>query len=120
MHVFPNHCEGRFSGWKSRFFKVSGVSGGNNPQPPPPGLRVAGRTARGRACELLDCSGDALPRAELERLLAELIAANAFGFRARGAADAVPIGQPEYAHVQIGERLYRLIVERHSARLERF
>jgi len=118
--VFPNHHTQPPGGQKSRFFKVSAVSGGNNPQAPAPGSRVAGRTTRGRECELLDCSGDGLPRPELERLLAQLIAADAFGFRARGGAHAVPIGQPELAHVQIGERLYRLIVERHTARLERF
>ena len=35
------------------------------------GLRVEGRTARGRICELVDKSGDAIPAPELERLLAE-------------------------------------------------
>jgi len=83
-------------------------------------LRVEGRTARGRICELVDKSGDAIPASELERLLADLIAKGAFGFRAKGTADAVTLGEPEFAHVQIGERLYRLIVERYSARLERF
>jgi len=87
---------------------------------PDMGLRVEGRTVRGRICELVDKSGDAIPAAELERLLAELIAGGAFGFRAKGAADAVALGEPEFAHVQIGERLYRLIVERYTARLERF
>jgi hypothetical protein len=87
---------------------------------PQPGLRVAGRTRRGRACELADDSGDGLPRPELERLLGELIAADAFEFRASGAADGVTIGAPQFAHVQIGGRLYRLIVERNVARLERF
>jgi hypothetical protein len=87
---------------------------------PRPGLRIAGRTRRGRACELADGSGDALPRPELERLLGELIAADAFEFRASGAADGVAIGAPHFAHVQIGGRLYRLIVERNVARLERF
>jgi hypothetical protein len=84
------------------------------------GARVEGRTARGRTCELVDNSGDAIPALELERLLAELIARGAFGFRAGGAADAIALGRPEFAHVQIGGRLYRLIVERYSARLERF
>ena len=87
---------------------------------PQPGLRIAGRTQRGRPCELADNSGDALPRAELERLLAELIAADAFEFRASGAAAGVAIGVPQFAHVQVGERLYRLVVERNVARLERF
>ncbi len=93
---------------------------GRNDVTPRPGLSVAGRTHRGRPCELADNSGDALPRAELERLLAELIAADAFEFRASGAAEAVAIGVPQFAHVQIGGRLYRLIVERNIARLERF
>ena len=84
------------------------------------GLRVESRTPRGRICELVDNSGDAIPAPELERMLGELIAGGSFGFRARGAADAVALGQPEFAHVQIGGRLYRLIVERYSARLERF
>jgi hypothetical protein len=84
------------------------------------GLRVEGRTDRGRTCELVDNSGDAISAPELERLLAELIAGGAFGFRASGAADAVALDKPEFAHVQIGERLYRLIVDRYSARLERF
>ncbi len=84
------------------------------------GLRVEGRTARGRVCELIDNSGDAIPAPELERLLGELIAGGAFGFRAKGAAAAVALGEPEFAHVQILGRLYRLIVERYSARLERF
>ena len=84
------------------------------------GLRVEGRTARGRTCELVDESGDSIPASELERLLAELIAGGAFGFRAKGAAQGIALGEPEFAHVQIGERLYRLIVERYSARLERF
>lgn len=84
------------------------------------GLRVESRTAGGRICELADESGDAIPAPELERLLADLIARGAFGFRARGTADAVALGQPEFAHVQIAGRLYRLIVERYKARLERF
>ena len=83
-------------------------------------LRVEGRTPRGRICELVDNSGDGIAAAELERLLGELIANGSFGFRARGAADSVALGKPEFAHVQIGGQLYRLIVERYSARLERF
>ena len=84
------------------------------------GLRVQGRTPRGRICELVDNSGDEIAVGELERLLGELITSGSFGFRARGAGDAVTLGQPEFAHVQIGGRLYRLIVDRYSARLERF
>ena len=84
------------------------------------GLRVEGRTQRGRSCVLIDRTGDALPRIELERLLGELIATDAFGFRAIGDAGGVPLGQARFAHVQIGTRLYRLIVEQANARLEPF
>ena len=84
--------------------------------------QVLGRTRRGQPCALLDNTGDALPRAELERLLAELIAAEAFGFRAKGDAGGttIPLNRPSFGHVQVGERLYRLIVERTRARLEKF
>ncbi len=83
---------------------------------------VLGRTRRGQPCALLDNTGDALPRAELERLLADLIAAEAFGFRASGDAGGttIPLDRPSFGHVQIGEGLYRLIVERSRARLEKF
>lgn len=84
------------------------------------GLRVEGRSARGRPCALHDRTGDEISHAELERLLAQLIEADVFGFRATGDAAGIPLAQARYAHVQIGERLYRLIVERESARLERF
>jgi hypothetical protein len=84
------------------------------------GLRVEGRTPRGRMCELFDNSGDSIPAEELERLLGELIVAGKFGFRASGAADSIALAPPEFAHVQIGGQLYRLIVERYTARLERF
>jgi hypothetical protein len=82
---------------------------------------VRGRTHRGQECALVNASGDALPREELERLLADLIAADAFGFRATGEpGGAIRIDRPAFGHVQVGERLYRLIVERYRARLEKF
>jgi hypothetical protein len=85
------------------------------------GLEVRGRTRRGRDCALVNASGDALPREELERLLADLIAADAFGFHATGdSGGAIRIDRPAFGHVQVGEHLYRLIVDRHRATLEKF
>lgn len=84
------------------------------------GLRVEARSDRGRICALIDYTGDAIPRGELERLLKELIAADAFGFQLTGDAAGIPLAQARFAHVQVGERLYRLIVERDRARLEPF
>lgn len=84
------------------------------------GLRVEGCSDRGRTCTLIDRTGDAVSRAELERLLEELIAADAFGFQLTGDAAGISLAQARFAHVQVGDRLYRLIVERDSARLEPF
>ena len=85
------------------------------------GWVVEGRTTRGRPCRLADGSGDMLPRVELERLLADLIANDAFGFRAVSAdGTAARLDRPDFAHIQIAGRLYRLIVARYSARIERF
>lgn len=82
---------------------------------------VEGRTPRGRPCRLADCSGDGLPREELEGLLADLIATDAFGFRAVSKDGvSVRLDRRDFAHVQIAGRLYRLIVERDLARIERF
>ena len=85
------------------------------------GIAVEGRTARGKVCRLIDGSGDGLAREELERLLAELVANDAFGFKAMSADGAAArLDRPEFAHVQIAGRLYRLIVERYVARIDRF
>ncbi len=88
----------------------------------PDAVRVEGATRRGRPCALVDNTGDALPRAELESLLADLVAADAFGFRAASAAggDTLDLDAPQAAHVQIAGRLYRLLVHRFEARLEPF
>lgn len=86
-----------------------------------PGLEVYGRTRRGKDCALADHSGEALSREALEQLLADLIAADAFGFRALGdAGSPIRLDRPGFGHVQIGERLYRLTIDRYRARLEKF
>jgi len=118
--VFPDLFE-HIRGLPWRFL----VNGSTRPQGAEgraeiPGLRVESRTRRGRPCALVDRTGDDLARTELERLLAELIATDAFGFQATGDAGGIPLGQARFAHVQIGDRLYRLIVEQANARLERF
>lgn len=93
-----------------------------NPAEPPSVtfITVYGRTRRGRRCSLADRTGEALPEAELGRLLADLIAADAFGFRAVGEGAGIALDRPRLGHVQIGERLYRVIVERYAARVEKF
>jgi len=85
-------------------------------------VRVAGATRRGRPCTLIDNTGERLPETELREILAALIDQDRFGFRAASPAggSALSIDQPETAHIQIGAKLYRLIVLRYEARIERF
>ena len=95
----------------------------DSPSPLREDARVyAARTHAGKACRLIDNSGDALPEAELREILQGLIDAKLFGFRALSASggDAISLDQRETAHVQIGERLYRLILYRYEARIEPF
>lgn len=116
MHVFPDLlAEGCSAGYRTRFAGRPQVSDARA------GDRVQGRTRRGRACELVDCTGESIPRDALEGLLADLVAADAFEFRALSKDSAtLRLDRPGFGHVQIGERLYRLIVERSCARLEPF
>lgn len=83
---------------------------------------VEGRTRGGKACRLVDNTGDALPEAELSDILQRLVEAKLFGFRSlsAGGGDAISLDQRETAHVQIGEKLYRLILYRYEARIEPF
>ena len=76
----------------------------------------------GKTCRLIDNSGDALPEGELQDVLQRLIEAKLFGFRSLSASggNAVNLECAECAHVQIGERLYRLILHRYEARIEPF
>ena len=79
-------------------------------------------TRRGKPCYLIDNTGDGLPQAELREVLQGLIEAEMFGFRtlSAGGGDTIPLDRRESAHVQIGGKLYRLIVYRYEARIEPF
>lgn len=85
-------------------------------------VRVAGTTRRGRPCTLIDNTGERLPELELRELLAALIAQDRFGFHAASPAggSTLLIDQPETAHIQVGAKLYRLILLRYEARIEPF
>lgn len=83
---------------------------------------VTGTTRRGKHCELIDNTGAHLPRAELEAILAGLVGNEVFGFHpvSAGGADSIRLERREGGHVQVGNKLYRLIVYRYQARLEPF
>ena len=84
--------------------------------------RIEGVTSRGKPCELIDNTGEGLPKAELQDILLRLIEQDAFGFKPLSAsgANTLDLEHGETAHIQIGERLYRLIVHRYQACLEKF
>lgn len=88
----------------------------------PDAVRLSGTTRRGKPCVLIDNTGDALPRDELQEILDSLIANDRFGFKTLSATggDAIRLERRESSHVQVGENLYRLILYRFEARLEPF
>ena len=88
----------------------------------PGATRLRGTTHRGKACELVDNSGDRLPRPELQGILDALVRAQRFGFAAASEAGGatLDLARREVAHIQVGGRLYRLIVYRFQARIEPF
>jgi hypothetical protein len=88
----------------------------------PDAARLAGTTRRGKPCELVDNTGRALPREELQALLDALIEADAFGFAlvSPKGGTTLDLERRESAHVQIAGELYRLLVYRYEARLEPF
>lgn len=83
---------------------------------------ITGATSRGKPCELINNSGDHLPEGELRDILNRLIGQDVFGFKPLSAAggDTLELDAPVAAHIQIGGHLYRLIVHRYQARIEKF
>lgn len=71
---------------------------------------------------LIDNTGDGLPHEELQQILTSLIESDSFGFKTLSATggDAIRLERRESSHVQIGDKLYRLILYRFEARLEPF
>ena len=88
----------------------------------PDATRLAGVTRRGRPCELIDNSGAGLAEAELREILDALIEQDRFGLVLRSAAGGATLDpeRREASHVQIGGRLFRLLLSRYTARIEPF
>lgn len=87
----------------------------------PDAVILEGRTLKGKACRLVDNTASA-PHAELEILLQALIEHDKFrlGGLSVAGGNTISIGTPESAHVQLGDKLYRLLVFDYEARLEPF
>jgi hypothetical protein len=81
---------------------------------------LEGRTLRGRPCRIVDNTAT-VDRSELHELLQSLIAQDRFRMGGRSSGDnTIAIGAPEFGHIQLGGRLYRLILFPYEARIERF
>ncbi|TVP91768.1 MAG: hypothetical protein EA347_02130 [Thioalkalivibrio sp.] len=90
--------------------------------PPGPGATIIESVAHnGRPCRVVDNTGT-IDRAELERLLADLIEERHFGLRAMSAkgGNSIRLGEPEFTHMQFGDRIYRMLLFPYEARLETF
>jgi hypothetical protein len=93
-----------------------------NAPPPGPGATIIESVAHnGRPCRIVDNTGS-IDHAELERLLAELIEERCFGLRGLSATgeNAIRLGEPEFTHMQFGDRIYRMLLFPYEARLEAF
>jgi hypothetical protein len=88
----------------------------------PGATRLAGVTRRGRACELIDNTGAALSVEDLREVLEALIAQDRFGLAMTSAAGGATLDpeRGEAGHIQIGNRLFRLLLRRYTARIEPF
>jgi hypothetical protein len=88
----------------------------------PDATRLAGVTRRGRTCELIDNTGAGLAPEDLREVLDALIAQDRFGLSLaspKGGA-TLDLERREAGHIQVGARLFRLLVHRYTARIERF
>lgn len=88
----------------------------------PDAVHYRATTRSGKPCALVDNTGARLPAKEMHSILEALIAADAFGFKSRSAAGANTLdpARREGGHIQVAGELYRLIVFRYEARVERF
>ena len=90
--------------------------------PAPEGSVVIESVTRGgKPCRIVDTTG-LVPRDVLASLPEQLITERRFGLSALSEAGSgvINLGEPQFAHVQLDEALYRLILLPDEARLEPF
>ena len=93
----------------------------NTPPPGPDATIIESIAHNGKPCRIVDNTGT-IDRTELEQLLADLISERHFGLRAISAkgSNAIKLGEPEFTHMQFGDRIYRMLLFPYEARLEAF
>ncbi|SIT72087.1 hypothetical protein SAMN05216526_1570 [Ectothiorhodosinus mongolicus] len=90
--------------------------------PAPEGATVIeGKTTSGKPCRIVDSTAS-VDQKELKALLDELIAQRRFGLFSVSMAgsDTISLGEPQFAHIQLQDEVYRLILTPNEARIEAF
>ena len=82
---------------------------------------IEAKTASGKPCRIVDSTAS-VDQQELKALLDELIAQRRFGLFSVSSAgsDTISLGEPQFAHVQLQDEIYRLILTPKEARIEAF
>lgn len=81
---------------------------------------VEARNSRGKICQLIDNTGT-IEDSQLIDLLNQLIEDEQFGINALSSTDGtLNIDKPRLSHIQIQDDLYRLLLLRYQAVIEKF
>jgi hypothetical protein len=81
---------------------------------------VNGEIPSGKSCRLIDNTGT-IAAIKLEGILRDLIANDVFGIKGFSSdGSSLRLDQPQFAHVQIDEELYRLLIYRYEAYIEKY
>ena len=81
---------------------------------------VEARNSRGKICQLIDNTGT-IENSQLINLLNQLIQDEQFGINALSSMDGtLNIDKPRLSHIQIHDELYRLLLLRYQAVIEKF
>ena len=81
---------------------------------------IRGKTENGKPCQLIDNTGT-IDDCELDSLLNQLLSDKQFGINALSSSNGViAIDKPRLTHIQIKDELYRLLIFRYDAIIEKF
>lgn len=80
---------------------------------------IEGVAHNGKPCRILDTTAS-VPQHELHQLLEALIRERQFGTRFSGGSGGVSVDAPRFSHIQLNGELYRLLLFRYEARIEKF
>lgn len=82
---------------------------------------ITGVAKNGKPCSIVDNTGQIKPET-LQAMLDQFIEENRFGFSLLSAPgeSSIRLGEPLFAHIQIEEQLYRVILHSYEIRIDSF